>query len=144
MGYTTQFRGEFKLNKPADANVQYILRGLHDTRRIKRALPTAYGYEGEFYFGDSDFGVLDFNSPPATQPSLYCQWKLMSDNLTIAWDGGEKFYEYIDWLKYIVHGVLKPHGYILNGEVRYRGEEFDDFGTIQVIDNMIIWNEGIF
>ncbi len=37
MGYTTDFTGAFKLNKPLDDETYNLLVGLATTRRIKRA-----------------------------------------------------------------------------------------------------------
>lgn len=56
---------------------------------------------------------------------------------TVEWDGGEKFYDYVDWLWYIIEHFLKPWGYTVNGEVRWCGEDDEDRGTIVVVDNEV-------
>jgi hypothetical protein len=150
MGYTTDFMGEFKLDREADIELQRILKGLCQTRRVKRRVDEIkYGIEGEFYFGgtgykgqDEDPTIIDHNRPPITQPGLWCQWKLQDDNITIAWDNGEKFYDYIDWIKYIIERILKPRKYKLNGIVEWHGESWDAFGMIIIKNNKVTIKNG--
>ena len=71
------------------------------------------------------------------QPSLWCQWAPSEDGKTIMWDGSEKFYYYIEWLKYLIKHFLGPWGYTLNGEVWWQGESADDIGVIKVVDNEV-------
>lgn len=71
-----------------------------------------------------------------TQPGYWCQWVPTSDT-TLGWDGGEKFYEYEDWIIYLVRHFLAPWGYTLNGIVSWQGEEPDDRGRIIITDNQI-------
>lgn len=82
-------------------------------------------------------GMFDVGGDPGRQPSLWCQWTPNEDSTAIEWDFGEKFYSYVEWLEYIIKYFLKPWGYTLNGEVRYRGDDFDDLGTIVVEDNEV-------
>lgn len=144
MGYTTEFRNSWTLNKPLDDATFNFLTRLNNTRRMKRNLIPLYGIEGEFFTDgkgilgqETDPSVIDGNEPPRTQPSLWCHWTPTEDRLHIEWDGGEKFYGYIEWIKYIISKVLAPRGYVLNGDVDYRGEDFDDQGTIEIIDNVV-------
>lgn len=145
MGYTTTFIGSFELNKNLDYKTQIFLEKLNETRRMKRNLPEKYGIDGEFYvFGGGEFGqsaeadIIDYNSPPSTQPSLWCQWKPTRSGKRIMWDGNEKFYSYSEWLLYIIEKILRPRGYILNGEVQWSGEEDGDIGHLIVNDNSLI------
>lgn len=144
MGYTTDFEGCFKLNKKLDKKTLEFLQKFSETRRMARKLPKEFGIEGEFFvdgkgsFGqDDDKSIIDHNRPPKTQPSLWCQWIPSQDGKFLEWDGGEKFYEYIDWIEYIIKNFLEPKGYVLNGEVRWRGEDFNDAGTIVVKKNKV-------
>jgi len=61
----------------------------------------------------------------------------VDDGLAIEWDGGEEFYNYVEWLKYIVKNFLAPKSYVLNGRVRYEGESDGDIEYIVVEDNKI-------
>lgn len=106
---------------------------------MARNLPPKFGIEGEFYVegGDERSGdVIDFNRSPRTQPGLWCQWTPTSDNQGIEWDGDEKFYAYVEWLRYIIVNFLAPKNYVLNGQVSYHGDDATDSGIIVVKDNV--------
>ncbi len=138
MGYTTQFSGVFGLNKALDDKTFEFLKRFNDTRRMARKVDAKYGVQGEFYTEDDrSNSVIDNNAPPITQPGLWCQWMPSDDRMSIEWDGGEKFYHYIEWIKYIISKVLAPRGYVLNGVVEWRGEEFHDIGQIEICDNIV-------
>jgi len=107
MGYTTDFEGRFKLNKSLDVETFNKLQKL-----------VSRGYEIESLF-------------------TWCQWIPSKDRKYIEWDGQEKFYGYIYWIKYIVNNILKPGGYELNGEVEWFGEDRKDIGKISIINNKI-------
>jgi len=151
MGYTTDFEGVFKIDKPVDEETAKLLKGLANSRRMKRNIK-GYGVEGEFYVEDvetEDFwnkerdpNIVDYNTPPRTQPSLWCQWLLQEDDQTIAWDGNEKFYEYVEWIRYIIDRILQPRGYVVNGRVYWYGEGRHDNGLISVVDNKVSVRRG--
>ena len=158
MGYTTDFSGSFSLDKPlTDAHAAY-LRKFAETRRMSRNVEIAskfpdpireaaglpIGEQGSYFVGglgfcgqELDASVVNSNSEPPGQPSLWCQWVPTDDNDGIEWDGGEKFYNYTKWLEYIIEHFLKPWGYVLNGVVEWFGEEHDDRGMIVVDDNNV-------
>lgn len=158
MGYTTDFSGEFKLDKPlAPEHLAYLTK-FNETRRIQRdaqiaatlpdpervAVGLPVGPEGDFFVGgqgfmgqDGDDSIVSYNSPPSSQPGLWCQWTPNDDGTAIVWDEGEKFYEYTEWLWYLVENFLKPWNYTLNGTVRWQGEDPDDKGVITVKNNEI-------
>jgi len=144
MGYTTEFSGKFDLNKPLDEETFTFLKKLANTRRVKRNVDPKYGVEGEFYVDGTGYmgqdinpSVIDNNNPPRTQPSLWCDWEPTNDRKSIEWNGAEKFYDYVEWIVYIIEKVLAPKGYVLNGEVKYRGESFNDRGTIVITNNEV-------
>lgn len=145
MGYTTTFQGKFSLNKELDDVTFNFLKKLNNTRRMARKVDAKYGVEGEFYVDGTDgsgsfndANIIDHNKEPKTQPGLWCQWIPTEDRMHIEWDGGEKFYSYIEWIKYIISKVLAPRGYIVNGNVKWRGEDFDDNGVLEVNDNVVM------
>ena len=132
---------------------------LPDPVRLAADLPI--GKEGSYFVGGSgcrgqgsDSSILDYNEAPCNpdcferfkkgyawsvgaQPSLWCQWVPSEDRMGIEWDGGEKFYNYTEWLIYLVEHFLKPWGYVLNGKVTWNGEDAGDRGTITVADNVV-------
>ncbi|MFC1707722.1 hypothetical protein ACFL59_13055 [Planctomycetota bacterium] len=157
MGYTTEFVGEFTIDPPlAGAHYAYLER-FSRSRHMKRdpkvletmrdplreAVGLPIGVDGEFFVAarspqtDSDSSVVDFNRPPSCQPGLYCQWRPSSDGRTLGWDGVEKFYDYVEWLRYLIENMLKPWGYTVSGHVLWRGERRADLGQIRVSQNIV-------
>lgn len=142
MGYTTNFKGAFKTDRPVDEETYHRLKGLNETRRMSRKIiDPQFGIEGEFYCGydetDDDPSIIDCNVAPRTQPSLWCGWKMLEDHQTIEWDEVEKFYSYTEWVQYIIERVLMPKGYYLEGVMVYSGERTDDAGRIDVTKDAV-------
>ena len=158
MGYTTYLCGEFEFDRPLKPeHMEYltdfsnsrrmmrnadILAEMDDPVRVSTGLPL--GDDGGYFVSATGFrgqgmdeSVVDFNRPPSGQPGLWCQWVPNEDGTAIVWDDGEKFYNYVEWLEYLIEHFLKPWGYVLNGSVSYSGEEPDDRGWIHVKDNRV-------
>jgi hypothetical protein len=117
---------------------------------VREAVGLPLGTDGEYFVGnDTAFGqgddesVVDHNQPPRTQPGLWCQWVPTKDGLGIEWDGGEKFYDYTEWLKYIIANFLELWGHTLSGSVIWQGEQTGDVGTIVVEDNVVKVLKGV-
>lgn len=160
MGYTTNFRGKFVLSKSLTAEQAAYLQRFGETRRMRRdatitetlpdpirlAVGLPVGKEGGYFVGSpapsgQDWGgdgVVDHNTPPEDQPGLWCQWVPDETGQAIEWDGGEKFYKYVEWLEYLIDNFLKPWGITLAGSVEYRGEDWDDTGTISVHGTTVV------
>lgn len=162
MGYTTDFDGAFSLSEPLTGPQREYLTAFNTTRRMKRnaeltairpdpvreAVGLPVGIEGEYFVGETGFAgqdhgddVVNYNSPPSTQPGLWCQWTPGGDQ-GIEWDGGEKFYDYVEWLQYLRDNFLIPWGHVLNGQVEWVGEDPDDRGRIIVINNIVTTQHG--
>jgi hypothetical protein len=144
MGYTTDFQGKLDFNKPLSDKMFNYLKLFSETRRMKRNVSDVFGIEGEFFvFGSDDWGhnqeknIVDYNQPPSTQPGLWLQWIPTEDKLSLEWDGNEKFYSYTEWLVYLIHKILAPNGYVLNGTIQWQGEENGDVGEIFVENNRV-------
>lgn len=158
MGYSTDFSGSFNLDKPLKAEHQLYLEKFNETRRMKRnpallptdpirlaaGLTTAGVDGGYFVSAGGSYGqehgpsVVDYNDAPRDQPGLWCQWRPSEDGESIHWDGGEKFYNYVEWLEYLVKHFLGPWGYKLNGSVNWSGEDTMDVGVITVTNNVVV------
>lgn len=167
MGYTTEFEGSFSLDKVlTDEQFKYI-NNFSASRRMVRDVnklmekylgkfglketgspEEIYGVEGGYFIGDGtnynwpfdkDMTVIDYNKPPNGQPGLWCQWivETIDNEQHLLWDGGEKFYNYVHWLKYLIDNFFKPWGITLNGSVTWSGEDDEDIGKITVKDNEI-------
>lgn len=98
------------------------------------------------YKGDWDKreeALAKLNADKIKQPGLWLQWVLNDSGTELEWNGGEKFYNYIEWLKYLVVHFFEPWGIKLNGEVEWSGEDRSDVGKIVVKDNVIEIYEGV-
>ena len=158
MGYTTTFVGSFSLDKTLHPVHLAYLKRFSETRRVKRNADKAsklpddvrisaelpIGPEGAYFVGsenqfgdDNDDSIVDHNSPPKEQPCLWCQWIPSEDGNSIVWNGGEKFYDYEDWIEYICSNFLQRWGYTLNGRVEWQGECEDDKGVLTIVDNVL-------
>ena len=164
MGYTTDFYGSVSFNKPITDELRDYINKFSRTRRMKRDVEKTkevfpdweencfngnLGINGEYFVGGNGFmgqeddkSVINHNYPPKTQPGLWCQWIINNDG-ELEWDGGEKFYNYEEWLVYLIDNFFAPSGYVLNGEIEFQGEDTDDFGTICVKDNVVTVQYGI-
>ena len=143
MGYSTNLFGILKFNKQLTLDDKTFLEKLANTRRMGRNVDEKYGVEGEFYVDGTDdtYGesanIIDHNTPPKTQPGLWLQWIPTEDGWGLEWDGNEKFYDYVEWLQYLIDKVLGTKGYLLNGEIEWEGEDREDSGKIIVRDSVI-------
>lgn len=120
--------------------------------------------DGDEYIQGKSDSIIDNNTPPGQigyneemdwnkrykenqrrsengecQPGLWCQWEVYGDEngMYLKWDEGEKFYNYIEWLKYLINKFFQPWGITLNGEIKWEGEESEDKGIIVVKDNVV-------
>jgi hypothetical protein len=118
MGYDTSFDGRFNLDRPLTPEHHAALKQLADDEHAP---------------GDGK-PVRDVGG---VRPTLYCQWTPTRDGTGIVWDMGEKFYGWLEWLEYLIYHRLNPWGYVLNGEVCWRGDDMNDVGIIYVRDNRV-------
>ena len=152
MGYTTDFFGEFDVIPPLTPDQVAYLRAFNNSRRMMRdaektenrpdplriavGLKTV-GPEGSYFVNESGWAgqdpgpdVLNRHVSPKGQPSLWCQWVPTDNGEALEWDQGEKFYNYVDWLKYLVSHFLRPWGRALSGSITWQGEDLSDMGRI--------------
>lgn len=160
MGYTTIFEGKFILDRELTKDHAAYLTRFSKVRHMKRdpkklekckdpfreAVGLPIGEDGCYFVGSlepcgQDYNhpsVVNTNEPPKGQPEVWCSWEPTDNNKCIAWNEVEKFYSYIAWLEYLIEHFLKPWGYILNGKVRWIGEDSEnDQGLIYVLNNKI-------
>lgn len=155
--YLMKFKNTRRMKRDAT-----IAATLPDPERDAVGLPigpdAAYFVGGGGDYGqDKDVSVIDYNvapgamtyaeraaaglpyshANPGQQPGLWCQWVPTEEGDALEWDGGEKFYNYVDWLTYLVEHFLAPWGYKISGEVSWSGEESDDHGVIYAKDNQV-------
>jgi hypothetical protein len=151
MGYTTEFEGFFSISPPLSQEQLQFLQEFSRSRRMKRLMESDASVElrravglpfgingGNATSGSDPEYTRNSNSPPGSQPGLWCQWTPSSDGTKLEWDKGEKFYNYVEWLEYLITNFMKLWDRSLNGVVSWTGEHIDeDTGKITVIDNSI-------
>ncbi len=165
MGYTTDFTGSLTITPALTKEQTAYINQFSGTRRMKRdteitqtrpdpireAVGLPLGEESGYFVGAPGMagqedvfgrdahtvGILDYNDPPKGQPGLWCQWAISDDGATLEWDGGEKFYDYVEWLEYLIQHFFTLWGNTLDGQIRWSGEESDDRGVIYVKDNHV-------
>jgi hypothetical protein len=153
MGYSTEFDGTVTVEPPLNHAERTYLEEFAGTRRMQRA-------KGPYFVGGNglrgqaqDDDVTDYNSPPAGQPGLWCQWVPTDDGTGIEWDGNEKFYNGGEWMQYIIDHFLAPEGeadcwgqaqfanftfnHFVNGTIYASGEDPGDLWRIVVTDNVV-------
>ena len=159
MGYNTNYIGAFHIYKTSTGkksklpeNLALILINLSRTRRMNRDVnklakllnisieecKEKYGKHGEFYFhNDGNMGqtvtsdVINFNFPPPTQPSVWCNFTYDPKENNIVWNENDKTEEGIEWINYILK-FLHENGYEMKGTMEWEGEECSDNGLIVV------------
>lgn len=110
MGYTTEFTGAVKLGRKLTM------------AEAKELLEIAEGGR---------------DSKSITGIDAYFQW-VPADTLEhIVWDGNEKFYQYVEQLRWLCSDWLDQNGITANGLLYWQGEETGDTGTIQVAANVV-------
>ena len=159
MGYTTDFHGRIKVTPPMSAAEVKYINAFNDSRRMDREAGPYFvgGSDGEGIFNDRgqghDSDVRNYNSPDASQPSLWCGRCASDEGEYIEWDGGEKFYESAEWMQYIIDHFLGANpiaktanskwlaehlqGHTCNGVIEAQGEEPDDQWTLVVQNNKV-------
>lgn len=108
MGYTTKFTGEIALSRPLTV------------------AETAIWFDWE----------NDQESAPRPCPDSYLQWVPTPNGQGITWDGGEKFYLYEEWLRWIC-AWLKGLGIDTGGQIAWDGEEQGDVGLL-IVKNSVV------
>lgn len=64
------------------------------------------------------------------EPSDILIWDYDKTESVLYWNGEQKISGYLEWLNYLNERFFKPGKYEINGKIRWRGEDFDDYGTI--------------
>ncbi len=154
MGYETIFKGSFYFNKSPSEKLKTYINSFSKTRHMKRdpeiikkidlnwkehCFNGILGIEGSYYIKENtenDNSILNYNTPPSEQPGLWCDW-IINECGNLCWDGIEKFYSYDIWLKYLIEHFFKSENLILNGEVRFEGQDSEDKGFIIVKNNIV-------
>ena len=107
MGYTTDFDGYLETNRPLTIVEKETINDFSDERHEASKYPRIWGH-----------------------------W-IIADHDQLEWDGGEKFYNYVEWLEYLIKNYFNVWDVKLNGTIKWQGESMDDRGKIIVENNNI-------
>lgn len=163
MGYDTNFFGEFELDKELTKDQHKYLCLFNEKRHFqikdsffeKKSKPSVmknlnidFGEDGCFYVDEEnnlkyyDSSIIEiaknYNRPPGDCPGLWCGWIPSNDKKHIIWDRVEKFYNYTEWLNFIISKFLNPWEIEIFGSVKFQGEHPNDVGFIRIKDGIAI------
>lgn len=179
MGYTTEFVGQVTIDPPLNEDEISFLSDLSETRRMIRRNGPLFidhaGFAGQNHLPD----IIDYNSAsgedlmryswrepaadwreyhePAGQPGLWLQWVPTEDGTALEWNGFEKFYNSVEWMRYLIDKLLSTsagdylmkhsdedprlasftYDHVLNGTIHAQGEEHGDIWDLVVINNNV-------
>jgi hypothetical protein len=121
MGYHTSFWGFFSLNKPLHPDLVEWLRNVNE-------------------------GLIPQAEVIKTPRDGYCCWQYrQEDDAAIISPPDErgKHYGFVQWLTFIMDKLSDhPDCYVLNGTVRWMGEDGEDYGLIVFRDNKLFLFDG--
>jgi hypothetical protein len=160
MGYHTEFEGRLRITPKLKPSHLKYLQKFNEIRHVVRdakkletvadplreAVGLPVGDDGMFYVGgkswfdrgeEKDESIINYNARTPKLPGSYCQWRPSDDGGSISWDGMERFYHYVEWLQFLIDTFFKPWGYVIDGQIHWRGEELFDIGSIVVMGNAI-------
>jgi hypothetical protein len=135
-GYTTDFLGHIEIEPPLnDAEMSY-LSAFHHSRRWDRP-GGPYEVPGNPFVEESPQGDIDaYNRPAPGQPQLWCQWQVCWDGCCLTFDGMEKFYAPVPWLRYLIEHFLAPTAKASLTGLRI----FEQFTFNHTLDGLMIGN----
>jgi len=119
MGYTTDFNGGFKLSRNLTEQETEIINKISEDRH------------------DS---IYNYGDVRRAYPSIWNQWVIersYGGNDLLVWDEGEKFYQYVGWLSYLIVNYFDQWEVELNGVVDFDGEDREDRGEIHIKNSEI-------
>lgn len=115
MGYSTSFNGKINFDRVLTVSELRELEALAN-----------YSLQDE-----------EFKKYADSWPQSYLQWSPTEDGQSLEWNGAEKFYDYVEWLEWLMDYYFTPKGIQCNGEMVWQGEEIGDIGKITVDNNVV-------
>lgn len=107
MGYTTDFVGHIDIEPALNQDEIEYLTAFSLSRRFDRP-DGPYAVPGNPRAEDTPADVDRYNRPAPGQPQLWCQWVPCWDGCCLSFDGHEKFYAPIEWMRYLIDHFLRP------------------------------------
>jgi hypothetical protein len=142
MGYDTKFTGRFAFSRPLTAKECAILQAVHDHRhqddfKLPYAASEIRPVEIEREIFKPCYIGEGYDSISKKYPSRYCKWTVSLNKRALVWDKMEKFYNYVNWLEYLISHFFAVWGVQLNGTIKWKGANRGDQGTITMKNNKI-------
>lgn len=134
MGYTTDFIGHIDIEPSLNEPEILYLSAFSASRRWRRS-GGPYDVPGNPWADESgNVPTSDYNVPPAGQPGLWCDWEPCWDGCCLAYNGVEKFYGAVEWMRYLIDHFLKP-GALAS---QTRDPRFAGFAFDHVLEGMVV------
>ena len=132
MGYSTDFVGNLTITPRLNEHEIEYLDAFRMSRRCQRE-GGPYAVPGNPRAEDpSEFAGDLYNIRATGQPNLWCDWQVCWEGECLTWDGTEKSYSMVPWLRYLIAHFLKPGA---------RGEGhpgFEEFTFDHVVSGMVV------
>lgn len=108
MGHTTDFVGHIDIEPHLNASEIAYLEAFHHARHFDRG-GSPYDVPGNPLAPDHEGVPTEQYSRLAPGvPQLYCQWVVCGSGCCLTYDGVEKFYQPVAWLRYLIDHLLGP------------------------------------
>ncbi len=111
MGYTTDFIGHIDIEPALNQDEVEYLMAFSQSRRFDRP-DGPYAVPGNPIAAlETEHETVDvdtYNRVAPGQPQLWCQWVPCLDGCCLSFDGNEKFYQPVAWMRYLIQHFLKP------------------------------------
>ncbi len=131
MGFSTDFVGHIDIEpRLNDAEIEYLTAFFQSRRCLRNGDP--YEVPGNPRAESSEeIGEL-YNIRAPGQPNLWCDWTVCWDGCCLAWNGTEKSYSMIPWLRYLIAHFLKPKARAS------RDDRFESFTVDHQLSGMVV------
>jgi hypothetical protein len=134
MGYTTDFIGHIDIEPSLnEAEVAYLTAFSGSRRCLREDGP--YGVPGNpAAEREEDLPTWQANMVADDQPGYWCDWVPCWEGCCLAFNGHEKFYSPVLWLRYLIKHFLKP-GALASGSGLGC---FAEFSFDHVLEGMVV------
>jgi hypothetical protein len=134
MGHTTDFVGHIDIEPALNEDEINYLTALSTSRRFRRP-GGPNDVPGNPRAEDCrDFDHDSYTAPAHGQPGLRCPWVPCWEGCCLSFDGNEKLYEPVPWLRYLIAHFLKPGARASRSGL----DPFSNFTFDHQLDGMVV------
>jgi hypothetical protein len=124
MGYSTDFLGHLDIEPPLnDAEIDYLTAFFASRRCQRDGGPYDVPGNPRAESLDSSWGERGDECADG-QPNLWCDWTVCWEGCCLTWNGTEKSYSMIPWLRFLIAHFLGPEARAAD-DPRFAGFTFD-------------------